>query len=77
MKIALGVLKTNGNIYTVKTDMRSDRRLTLKVLNVQLNLNRFTVYQILTYHFQKVCAEMVPHNPHSREEEQSIASILI
>ena len=44
--------------------MRSHRRLTLRMINSELNLNRFTVHQILTQDLdvRKVCAKMVPKN---------------
>ena len=44
--------------------MRSDRRLTLRIIGSELNLNRFTVHQILTQDLdkRKVCAKMVPKN---------------
>ena len=44
--------------------MRSDRRLTLRMISSELNLNRFTVHQILTQDLnrRKVCAKMVPKN---------------
>ena len=41
-----------GRTSTSKTDnverVRSDRRLTLRMMSSELNLNRFTVHQILT-----------------------------
>jgi len=42
--------KTEENIERVNTLLRSDRRLTLRMLSEQSNLNRFTVHQILTEH---------------------------
>ena len=44
--------------------MRSDHRLTLRMINSELNLNRFTVHQILTQNLdmRKLCAKMVPKN---------------
>ena len=44
--------------------MRSDRRLTLRMISSELNLNQFTVHQILTQDLdmRKVCAKMVPKN---------------
>ena len=44
--------------------MRSDRRLTLRMISSELNLNRFTVRQILTQdlNMRKVLAKMVPKN---------------
>jgi len=42
----------------------SDRRMTLRMIRRELNLNRFIVYQILTQHLniRKVCANVVPKN---------------
>ena len=44
--------------------MRSDRPLTLRMISSELNLDRFTVHQILTQDLdmRKVCAKMVPKN---------------
>ena len=44
--------------------MRSDRRLTLRMISSELNLNRFAVRQILTQDLdmRNVCAKMVPKN---------------
>ena len=44
--------------------MRSDRRLTLRMISSELNLNRFTVHQILTHDLDMriVRAKMVPKN---------------
>ena len=52
--------KTEDNVERV----RSDRRLTLRMISSELNLNRFTVDQILTQDLdmRKVCAKMVPKN---------------
>ena len=48
----------------VRSLVRSDRRLPLRVISSELNLNRFTVHQILTQDLdmRKVCAKMVPKN---------------
>ena len=50
--------KTDDNVERV----RLDRRLTLRMISSELNLNRFTVHQILTKDLamRKVCAKMVP-----------------
>ena len=42
----------------------SDRRLTLRMISSELNLNRFTVHQILTQDLDmpKVCAKMEAEN---------------
>jgi len=55
---------TEDNVERVRSLVRSDRRLTLRVISSELNLNRFTVHQILTQDLgmRKVCAKMVPKN---------------
>jgi len=40
--------KTEGNVERVRSLVRSDRRLTLRMISSELNFNRFTVYQILS-----------------------------
>jgi len=40
--------KTGDNVERVRSLGRSDRRLTLRILSSELNLNWFTVHQILT-----------------------------
>ena len=56
--------KTDDNVERVRSLVRSDRRLTLRMISSQLNLNRFTVHQILTQDLdmRKVCTKMVPKN---------------
>ena len=58
-----------GRTSTSKTDnnverVRSDHRLTLRMISSKLNLNRFTIHQILTHDLdmRKVCTKMVPKN---------------
>ena len=48
----------------VRSLVRADRRLTLRMISSELNLNRFTVHKILTQDLdmRKVCAKMVPKN---------------
>ena len=55
--------KTDDNVQRVRSHVRSDRRLTLKMISSELNLNRFTVHQILTQDLdmRKMCAKMVPN----------------
>ena len=54
--------KTDENMERVRSLARSDRRLTLRMISSELNLNRFTVHQILTQDLdmRKVCANKVP-----------------
>jgi len=40
--------KTDDNVERVRSFVRSDRQLTLRIISSELNLNRFTVHQILT-----------------------------
>ena len=56
--------KTEDNVERVRSLVRSDRRLTLRMFSSELNLNRFTVHQISTQDLdtRKVCAKMVPKN---------------
>ena len=60
----LSTSKTDDNVESVRSLMRSDRRLTLRTISSELNLNRYTVHQILTrdLEMRKVCAKMVPKN---------------
>jgi len=55
-----------GRTSTSKTEdiVRSDRRLTLRMISSELNLNRFTVNKILTQDLdlRTVCTKMVPKN---------------
>ena len=56
--------KTYDNVQRVRSLVRSYRRLTLRMISSELNLNRFTVHQILTQDLdmRKVCAKLVPKN---------------
>ena len=55
--------KTDDNVERVRSLVRSDRQLMLRMIS-ELNLNRFTVHQILTQDLdmRKVCAKMVTKN---------------
>ena len=54
--------KTEYNVERVRSLVRLDRRLTLRMISSEINLNRFTVHQILTQdlYMRKLCAKMVP-----------------
>jgi len=58
------ISKTDDNVERERSHVRSDRRLTLRMICSMLNLNRFTVHQILTQDLdmRKLCAKMVPKN---------------
>jgi len=54
--------KTFDDVERVRSLVRSDRRLTLRMISSELNVNRFTVHQNLTLDLdmRKMCAKMVP-----------------
>ena len=56
--------KTDDNAERVGSLVRSDRRLTFRMISSELNVNRFTVLQNLTQYLdmRKECAKMVPKN---------------
>jgi len=56
--------KTDDNVDIMRSLVRSEHRLTLRMISSDLNLNRFTVHQILTQDLdmRKVCTKMVPKN---------------
>ena len=56
--------KTCENVERVKTLVRSDLRLTLRMSSEPLNLNRFIIHQILSehLHMRKICAKVMPKN---------------
>ena len=56
--------KMDNNVERVRSLVRSDHQLTLRMISSELNLNRFNVHQILTQDLdmRKVCAKMVPKN---------------
>ena len=55
---------TEDNVERVRSLVRSEHRLMFRMISSELNLNRFTVHQILTQDLdmRKVCAKMVPKN---------------
>lgn len=57
-------VRTDTNAQRVRTLIRQDRRLTIRMLADELNINRETVRKILTEDFamKKLCAKMVPKN---------------
>jgi len=56
--------KADDNVERVRSLVRSDCRLTLRMISTELNLNRFTIHQILTkdLDMRKVCTKIVPKN---------------
>jgi histone-lysine N-methyltransferase SETMAR len=66
--------QTDDNVKNVKELVRSDRRLTVRFVADQLNLNRETVRLILTenLNMRKVCAKMVPKNLSEEQKERRL-----
>ena len=66
--------KTDDNVERMRSLVRSDRRLTLRMYSSELNFNRFTVHQILTLdlNMRKVCAKMVPNNLTTEQKDYGI-----
>ncbi|GFW47899.1 protein GVQW3 [Trichonephila clavipes] len=58
------VSKAVENVVRVRDLVRSYRRLTVRMIGEELNLNHTTVQQILTNELKmrKICAKMVPKN---------------
>ena len=56
--------KTDNSVEIVRALVRSDRRLTVRMIASELNLNHTTVHQILTEELamKKLCAKFVPKN---------------
>ena len=59
--------KTDENVTKVRALVRSDRRLTVRMMDSELNLNHQTVDKILTGHAENLC-QAGPKNPHQRKE---------
>ena len=60
----LSTSKTDNNVEKVRAHIRSDRRLTVRIVASELNFNHSTVHQILTQELamRKLCAKIVPKN---------------
>ena len=56
--------RTDENVDRIRDLVRSDRRLTVRMIGEELNLTHTTVHQILTNELgmRKICAKMVPKN---------------
>lgn len=69
--------RTDNNVQRVRTLVRQDRRLTVRILADELNLKQETVRKILTddLSMKKLCAKMVPKNllAEQKHERMSIS----
>ena len=65
--------KTDNNVEILGALVRSDHRLTVRMIASELNLNHTMVHQILTEELamKKLCAKFVPKKPDNRTEGQS------
>jgi len=68
----LSTSKTDDNVERVRSLVRSDHRLTLRMISSELNFNWFTIHQILTQDLGKrsVCQDR-SKEPHNWAEGQS------
>jgi hypothetical protein len=56
-------MKTDKNVDKVRTMVRNDHRISIRMIAEELNVDKETVRQILTENLKKkVCAKMVPKN---------------
>ena len=64
--------KTDNNVERVRSLVRSDRRLTLRMISSELNLNRFTVPNFNTgFGHEKSVHQDGSKEPYDRAEGQS------
>jgi hypothetical protein len=73
-------VKSDENVKRVRSLVATDRRLTVRFVANELNMNKNAVHQILTDHLdmRKVCAKMVPKNltDEQKENRQNICQEL-
>jgi len=63
--------KSDNNVEKVRALLRSDRRLTVRMIASDLNLNHTMFHQILTHELamRKLCAKIVPKNLRIEQED--------
>ena len=63
--------KTDKNVTEVRALMMSDRRLTVRMIGCELNLNHQTIHDIMTRELgmQKICAKLVPKYLTNKQKE--------
>jgi len=69
--------RTSDNTARVTVLVRSDRRLTVKMIADEVNVNREAVRQILTEELgmKKICAKMVPRNLTEQQWDSAVFDI--
>jgi len=67
---------TEENIANVRQIVRENRRLTVRSIAEQVNIDRVTVMKILTEDFdmRKVCAKMVPKELTEEQKQRRVFS---
>lgn len=67
--------RTDNNVQRVRTLVRQDRRLTVRILADELNLKQETVRKILTddLSMKKLCAKMVPKNLSAEQKHEQMS----
>ena len=66
--------RTNENVERVREKVRSDRRLTVRMIADELSMNSERVWRIITEDLgmRKVCAKMVPRLPNDGQKENRV-----
>ena len=66
--------RTNENVERVREKVRSDRRLTVRMIADELSMNSERVWRIITEDLgmRKVCAKMVPRLLNDRQKENRV-----
>ena len=64
--------KTDENVTEVRAIVRSDRRLTVRMIDGELNLNHRTVHDILIEELgvQKICAKLIKKNTNEEKKNR-------
>jgi histone-lysine N-methyltransferase SETMAR len=63
-------------IANVREIVTRDRRLTLRIISDESNINKKTIYQILPEELRKrkICAKVVPHSPKDEQKQRRLTS---
>jgi len=68
--------RTEENTANVRKILRENRRLTIRIIAEQMNINRETIRKILTgdHDMRKVCAKMVPKELTEEQKQRRVFS---
>ena len=69
--------RTGENTTRVRELVRSDRRLTVRMIASEVNMNRETVRLILTTELgmRRICARMVPRNLRQQQRDARLSAV--